>query len=106
MADVACPIACQPIWPACCLDALDGSSSSSTRVVQDVWGIQRDVLGEVPEEVVLALWDAVSRFSVDDFWSIWSRSAEDGSFPGLFSRWRSYCCWQLCLSWQRSVTNS
>ena len=60
MADVACPVVCQPIWPACWLDAPDRSSSSSTRVVQDVWGIYRDVLGAVPEEVVLSLRDAVS----------------------------------------------
>ena len=80
MADVACPVVCQPIWPACWLDTPDRSSSSSTRVVQDVWGIYRDVLGAVPEEIVLALQDAVSRSSVDDFWSIWSRSAEEGLF--------------------------
>ena len=64
MADVACPVVCQPTWPACWLDTPDRSSSSPTRVVQDVWGIFRDVLGEVPEEVVLALRDAVSRSSV------------------------------------------
>ena len=80
MADVACPIACQPIWPACWLDTPDRSSSSSTRVVQDVWDIYRDVLGAALEEVVLALRDAASRSSVDDFWSIWSRSAEEGLF--------------------------
>ena len=34
----------------------------------------------VPEEVVLALWDAASRSSVDDFWSIWSGNAEAGLF--------------------------
>ena len=45
MADVACPVACQPLWPACWLDTPDRSSSSSTRSVQDVWGIYRDVLG-------------------------------------------------------------
>ena len=44
MADVSCPIACQPIWPACWLDTPDRSSSSSSRVVQDVWGVFRDVL--------------------------------------------------------------
>ena len=33
-------------------------------------GMFRDVLGVVPEEVVFALRDAVSRSSVDDFWSI------------------------------------
>ena len=45
MADVACPIVCQPIWPACWLDTPDRSSSSSTRVVQDVWDVYRDELG-------------------------------------------------------------
>ena len=80
MADVACPVACWPIWPACWFDTPDGSSSSSTSAVQDVWDIFWDVLGTVPEEAVLALRGAVSRSSVDDFWSIWSRSAEDGLF--------------------------
>ena len=45
MADVACLIVCQPIWPACLLDTPDGSSSSSTRMVQDVWDVCRDELG-------------------------------------------------------------
>ena len=82
MADVACPVACQPIWPACWLDTPDRTSSSSTRVVQDVSDISRDVLGVVPEEVVLALRDAVSRSSVDDFWTLWSSIAELGLFRG------------------------
>ena len=67
MADVACPVVCQPMWPARWLDTPDRSSSSSTRVVQDAWDIYRDVLGVVPEEVVLALRVAVSRSSIDDF---------------------------------------
>ena len=79
MADVACPVVCQPVWPACWLDTLD-RSSSATRVVQDVWDDYRDELGVVPDEVVPALRDAVSRSSVDDFWSIWSRHAEAGLF--------------------------
>ena len=40
-------------------DTPDRSSSSSSRIVQDVWDIYRDVLGVVPDDVVLALWDAV-----------------------------------------------
>ena len=80
MADVACPIVRQLLWPACWLDTPDRSSSSSTRVVQDVWDVYRDELEVVPEEVVLALRGAVSRSSVDDFWSIWSRNAEAGLF--------------------------
>ena len=80
LADVSCPVACQPLWPACWLDTPDRSSSSSSRIVQDVWDIYRDVLGVVPDEVVRALRDAVSRSAVDDFWSIWSKNAEAGLF--------------------------
>ena len=72
-ADIACLVACLPIWPACWLDTFDRSSLSSTGVVQDVWDVYRDELGVVPEEVVMALRDADSRSSVDDFWTIWSR---------------------------------
>ena len=67
MADVACPIDCQPLWPACWLDTPDRSSSSSSRIVQDVWNIYRDVLGVVPDDVVLALRDAASRSAVMTF---------------------------------------
>ena len=80
IADVACPVACQLLWPACWLNTPDRPSSSTTRVVQDIWDVYRDELEVVPDEVVLALRDAVSRSSVDDFWSIWSRSAELGLF--------------------------
>ena len=94
MADVACPVVCQPVWPAWWLDTPDRSSSSSTRVVQDVWDVCGDELGVVPDEVVLALEDAASRSSVDDVWSIWS-----WFMSGLFQSWRSHSSWQLCLSW-------
>ena len=90
MADVACPVACQPSWPACWLDTPERSSSSSDRVVQDVWDIYRKELGVVPEDVVLALRDAASRSSVDDFWSIWSCNAELDLFQGLFQGWRTH----------------
>ena len=70
----------RPLWPACWLDTPDRSSSSSSRNVQDVWDVYRDVLGVVPEEVVRALRDAASRSSVDDFWVIWSKNAEAGLF--------------------------
>ena len=80
MADVACPIAFQPIWPACWLDCHDRSSSSSSRLIQDVWDVYRDELGVVLNDVVLALRDAVSRSAVDDFWSIWRSNAEAGLF--------------------------
>ena len=58
----------------------DRSSSSSSRVVQDVWDVYRDVLGAVPGDVVLALRDAASRSAVDDFWFLWSKNAEAGLF--------------------------
>ena len=77
---------CQPTWPACWLDTPDRSSSSSTRTVQYVWDVYRDELGEVPEEVVLALRDAVSRSSVDDFLTFWSEGCRGGLISGLFSR--------------------
>ena len=80
MADVACPVTCQPLWPACWLDTPDRSSSSSSRVVQDVWDVKWNVLGTVPEDVVLALRDAASRSAVDAFWSIWCSNAEAGLF--------------------------
>ena len=74
-----------PAYLACLLADTPGTSSlSSTRVVQNVWDVYGDELGVVPEEVVIALRDAASRSSVDDFWSIWSRSAELGLF-------RAYC---------------
>ena len=62
------------------MDTPDRSSSSSSRVVQDVWDIFWDVLGVVPDEVVRALRDAASSSAIDDFWSIWSRNAEAGLF--------------------------
>ena len=80
MADVACPIVCQPVWLACWLDTPDRTSSSATRAVQVVWDVYRDELGEVPSDVVHALRNDFSRSAVDDFWAIWSRSAEEGLF--------------------------
>ena len=62
------------------MDTPDRSSSSATRAVQDVWDVYREELGVVPEEVVLALGNAVSRSFVDDFWAIWCKSAEEGLF--------------------------
>ena len=80
IADVSCPVACGPLWPACWLDTPDRSSSSSSRVVQDVWDVYRDVLGVVSDEVVRSLRDAATRSAIDDFWSIWSKKAEAGLF--------------------------
>ena len=80
MADVACPIVCLPLWPACWFGTHDRSSSSATRAVQDVCDVYRDELGQVPGDVVLALRDAISRSAVDDFWAIWCKSAEEGLF--------------------------
>ena len=62
------------------MDIPDKSSSSSSRLVQDVWDVYRDELGVVPDDVVLALRHAVSRSAVDDFGSIWSSNAEAGLF--------------------------
>ena len=90
MADVACPIVCQPLWPACWLDTPDRSSSSSTRVVQDVWDVKRDELEVFPEEVVLALRGAVSRSSVDDFWRLFGVGMQRRFISGLFSSWKSH----------------
>ena len=75
MADVACPIVFQPVLPSCWLDTPDRSSSSALRAVQDVWDIFWDELGDVPEDVVLALWNALSLSAIDDFCTIWSKSA-------------------------------
>ena len=66
-AEVSCPIVSQPLWLACWTDTPDRSSSSVCRVVQDAWDVYWDELGVVPPDVVLALRDAVSRSSVDDF---------------------------------------
>ena len=106
MADAACPIACQPIWLACWLDIHDRSSSSSSRLVQDVWDVYRDELGVVPNDVVLALRDAVSRSAVDDFWSFWSSNAEAGLFRAYALAGGPTDAGQLCLSWKRSATYS
>ena len=63
------PLHASLFWPACWLDTPDRSSLSSTRVVQDLWDVSSDELGVVPEEVDMALRDAASRSSVDDFWT-------------------------------------
>ena len=65
----------------------DRSSSSSSRIVQDVWDVYREELGVVPDDVVLALRDAASKSAVDDFWSIWSGSAEAGLFRAYALAW-------------------
>ena len=77
MADVACPVVCQPLWPACWLDTPDRSSSCRPGCLGYLSGCTRCGSGG---GCSLAHRDAVSRSSVDDFWSIWSRSAEEGLF--------------------------
>ena len=99
LADVACPVVCQPVWPACWLDTPDRSSSSATRIVQDVWDVYRDELEVVPDDVVLAHGDAASRSSVDDFWSFWSRSAEDGLFRAFSGAGGTTEAGSATLSW-------
>ena len=65
-----------------CSNALAASTvckvTSVSRALQDAWDVLWDELGVVLTEVVDALRDAVSRSSVDDFWSIWSTDAEVG----------------------------
>ena len=46
---------CQRVWLACWLDALDGSSSSSSRGVQDVSDVCRDEFEVVLDDVVLEI---------------------------------------------------
>ena len=53
MADVSCPVACQPLWPACWLDTPDRSVffvvlSCCPRTV---WDVYRDEVGVVPNDV-------------------------------------------------------
>ena len=80
MADVACPIACQPIWPACWLDITD-KSLRRPLVWFRMFGMFIVVSwGWFLMMLYLLLADAVSRSSVDDFWSIWSCNAEAGLF--------------------------
>ena len=77
-AEISCPIVSQPLWPACWIDSPDRSASFVSRAVQDAWGVYGDELGVVPLEVALP--SALSRSSVDDFWSSWSKNAEAGLF--------------------------
>ena len=89
-ADVAYPVVCQPILPACWIDTHDRSSSSVARAVQDAWDVYGDELGVVPLDIVLALRDAVSRSCVHDFLTLWSKSAEGWSFWSVVSGWWSH----------------
>ena len=70
-------------------------------MVQGVWDVYREELRVIPEDVVLALRDAVSRSAVDDFWSIWSRNAEAGLFRAYALAGGPTAAGQLCLSWKR-----
>ena len=81
---MSCPIATQPVWPACWIDTPDRSSSSSSKAVQDIWDIFREDLGVLLPDLISALRDAFVRNSVDDFWNAWSKGAEVGLF-------RAYC---------------
>ena len=72
-ADVSCPIVFQLVWPACWLDTLDRSSSSSIRVVGCTWcGSGGGCYG--PKGCCLQVF--CSRFLV----FFWSRSAQLGLF--------------------------
>ena len=91
--------------PTALSETPDRSSSSSTRVVQDVLDVFRDELGVVPDEVVLALRGAVSRSSVDDF-GLFEVGMLRRVYFGPILKLEDPCSWQLCFSWQRSVTDS
>ena len=57
------------------------SSSSASRVVQDVRDVYLGMsLGWLLMRLCLLLGIRFSRSSVDDFWSLWSKSAELASF--------------------------
>ena len=60
----------------------------------------------VPADVVLALRDAVSGSSVDDFGSTWSRSAEDGSFRAFSKAGGPTEAGSSAFLGMRSATNS
>ena len=79
-AEVSCPIVSQLLGPAFWIDTPDWSSSSVSRAVQDALDVYRKEIDVVPPDVVLAIPDAFSRSCVDDFWTIWSRSAEGSLF--------------------------
>ena len=67
-AEVSCPLAICPIWPACWIDTPDRSSSSLSRAVQDAWEVYGEELLGVPQGLFLRLREAYDRASVDDFW--------------------------------------
>ena len=54
VAEVSCPRATKPVWPACWADTPDRSAASSSEVVHDIWDI-REELGVVPPGLILAL---------------------------------------------------
>ena len=75
-AEVSCPRAAEPVWPACWIP--DSSASSSSKVVQEIWDSLNEELGVVPPGLILALRAAFEANSVDDFWGAWSSGTEAG----------------------------
>ena len=62
MADVACPVVCHPVWPANVgWILLTGPPRLLLVLSRDVLDENRDELGVVPDDVVLALRDAASQ---------------------------------------------
>ena len=55
VAEVSCPGATKPVWPACWIDIPDRSASSSSQVVQDIWDIYNEELGIVLPGIIPAL---------------------------------------------------
>ena len=120
-AEVSCPVATQPVWPACWIDTPDrSSSSSSVRIVQDAWDVYREKLCVVPPDLALTLRHAYDRSDVDGFWHAWSKGAEDGLFDlhvepvgrlvldaflgrGCCSYSSAWSWWQVCKRWKRGL---
>ena len=71
--------ASSPLAPACWLECPDRSRYSSSKPVQEVWGIYMDELQYVPVGVRQQLhWACLEEPNVDAAWSIWCGAAESG----------------------------
>ena len=74
----------QPIGSACWVDTPDRTSSSSSKVVQGIWDIEREDLAVVPPDLVVKLRAAYGDGSFDDFWDAWSKAALFGLFQAFW----------------------
>ena len=84
-AEVSCPVATQPVWPAWLIDTPDSATSSLFRAVQDAWDVKREELGVVPPDMVLALRDAFDMSDVDDFLDCLEQECRGRSLFGAYS---------------------